>query len=138
MDKSKIFKEMKNLKTLLTAVFFGLCLTAVTAQERNRLSPEQKQEVKENLKANMDRLQLTPDQKKSYLEINSKFGQQLKESRLSGLSKEEKLKKAKDLKDQRDAEMKTLLSAEQYTTYLQIQKENKEKMREIRKSKSAE
>ncbi|MDI1255080.1 MAG: hypothetical protein PSV16_03185 [Flavobacterium sp.] len=127
---------MKNVKnTMLTFAIAFLFTIAANAQvqEEKKLSDEQKQEIIENVKVNMDRLALTEDQKAPFKEITKRYAEKLKAVKASDDSKIGKLKAAKSIIDAKNAEMKTLLTAPQYKTYLEIQDERKQKLRDKRK-----
>lgn len=103
------------------------------AQDRKAISEEQKQEMVENRKADLERLALSDEQKKKYIAVNKKFAAELKEVK-SVTDKAAKREKMESLKTQRDAEIAAMLTPEQQQTYTDIQAERKAK-RQAKKSK---
>ncbi|MGK4568615.1 hypothetical protein [Flavobacterium sp. 3HN19-14] len=127
---------MKNLKTSMTALAVGLLFSIgakAQVQEEKKLTNEQKKEIVENMKVNVERLALTDAQKEPFKEITKKYAEKAKAIKAGDETKIEKLKAAKALKEEKNAEMKTLLSESQYNTYLEIQNERKQKLLENRK-----
>ncbi|PCE63712.1 hypothetical protein B7P33_10575 [Sediminicola luteus] len=117
----KSMKKHLILVLVLSISVFGLA--------QDKLKPKQKEAAKENLKQFMSDLNLSEDQKESYLAISKKYGEQLKSLKDSDAPKQEKLKEAQHIKTAKDTEMKNLLSDAQYQTYLK----HKEDMREVLK-----
>jgi len=124
---------MKNSKLV-----FALCLlctlsfSGIQAQSKPKLSPEQKEAVIAQLKADKEKLALTKEQQEPFMEITKKYMGMMKDLKETEGGRREKFKALKDLNDKKNAEMKTLLTASQYATYLDIQKERREKMKERR------
>ncbi|MGB5820926.1 MAG: hypothetical protein WBG90_15680 [Saonia sp.] len=103
---------MKNIALVILLVIS----TVTTAQER-KVSDAQKNEVEENLAQYFAKLNLTEEQKVSYEEVIKKYGEQHRFIKESGLSEMEKLKEIQKIRSQKDAEMKKLLTKEQYEAY---------------------
>lgn len=123
---------MKNLKSSIVILLLSAAFaTAVSAQEAK--SQPNDQAAKSHFEENRNRLAITPEQQLPYKEMTKRYAGQLKEVRQSSLPTEEKRDKVKAISAERDAEMKTLLTPEQYKVYLQIQEERKIRMTERKK-----
>lgn len=122
---------MKSLKIL--SLFFALFLIGTNttfAQSRAaNLSEEQKEEIKKNLEAYAFALHLSETQKPKFEEITKKYAKQMKAVKNSGGRPMSKFEKVKSIRKNKDAEMKSLLSKDQYKVYLEKQEE---KMKERR------
>lgn len=125
---------MKNLKFTL-ALIIGLAISSNTiqAQTKPAMPEDRKTEMVNQLKLDKEKLALTKDQEASYMEISKKYGEKLKSLRDNDAERSAKMKEVKDLRDQKDAEMKVLLSEDQFKKYKEIQDERKEKMKGRRK-----
>lgn len=125
---------MKLLKVF--SLFFALFLTGTNttfAQSRaNDLSEEQKEEIKKNLEEYAAALDLSEDQRPKFEEITKRYAKQMKAVKDSGGRRMSKFKKVKSIRKNKDAEMKTLLSKDQYKVYLEKQEEMKDKMKQRR------
>jgi DNA-directed RNA polymerase subunit H (RpoH/RPB5) len=125
---------MKNLKfTIAFALFLVIGLTKSNAQTDKSLTDDQKSEMIQQMKMDKEKLALTETQEPIFKEITKKYGVQLKEVKESSEAKRDKFRKLKTIRDEKNAEVKALLSEEQYKTYLTLQEERKEKMKERRK-----
>ncbi len=78
-------------------------------------------------------LDLSEDQKPQFREISRRYAEEMKAVRDGGGGKFQKFKKLKAIRENKNAEMKDLLSEEQYQVYLEKQEENQKKMKENRK-----
>jgi len=127
---------MKVLKIL--SLFFALCFISTNttfAQSRAAsLTEEQKEEIKKNLEAYAVALDLSEEQKPKFEEITKKYAKQMKAVKENSGRRMSKFKKVKSIRKNKDAEMKTLLSKDQYKVYLEKQKEMKKNMKERRKN----
>lgn len=124
---------MKNSKLVFAlCLLLSLSFSGIQAQSKSKLSPEQKEVVIAQLKADKERLALTKEQEAPFMEITKKYLLQMKDLKASDTSRMEKFKAVKDIQGKKNAEMKALLTAPQYATYLDIQKERREKMKERR------
>lgn len=125
---------MKVLKIL--SLFFALCLMGTNttfAQSRAaNLTVEQKAQIKQNVEAYAVALQLSETQKPKFEEITKKYAKQMKAVKDSGDRPMSKYKKVKSISKNKDAEMKSLLSKDQYKVYLEKQEEMQKKMKERR------
>ncbi len=125
---------MKNLKFTL-AVIIGLAISSnsIQAQTKPAMPEDRKAEMANQLKLDNEKLALSKDQEASYMEISKKYGEKLKALRGNEEERKAKMKEVKDLRDQKDAEMKVLLSEDQFKKYKEIQEQRKEKMKGRRK-----
>jgi chloramphenicol O-acetyltransferase len=125
---------MKLLKVF--SLFFALFLfsaNTICAQSRaENLTMEQKKEIKKNLEENAAALNLSQDQKPKFEAITKKYAEQIKAVKDGGGRKLQKYKKVKSIRKNKDAEMKALLSKDQYNVYLEKQEEMKTKMKQRR------
>lgn len=126
---------MKTLKIL--SLFFALFLigtnTTFAQSKGANLTEEQKEEVKKNLEAYAVALHLSEEQKPQFEEITMKYAKQMKAVKDSGGSRMSKYRKVTSIRKNKDAEMKRLLSKDQYKVYLEKQEEMQKKMRERRR-----
>ena len=126
---------MKLLKIL--SLFFALFLIGINtncAQSRaTNLTEEQKEEIKKNLEAYAAALHLSEEQKPKFEEITKKYAEQMKAVKDSDGRPMSKFKKVKSIRKNKDADMKSLLSKDQYKVYLEKQKEIQKKIKERRK-----
>lgn len=122
---------MKNVKIFFAAMLFTMVFANNSHAQDNALSKEKKQELFNQYKENQARLDLTPEQQQPYRTIAKKYAQKMRDLRESAAAKPEKLETFKGIIADKNTEMKALLTAEQYKTYLDIQEERKEKMLEM-------
>lgn len=122
---------MKVLKVLpLIFAFFLLSMNSILAQSKaTQLTDEQKAEMAENMEAFQELLKLSEVQKPQFEAITKKYAGQMMALKDGGGSKYSKYKKVKSISKNRNAEMKKLLSKEQYQLYLEKQKELQKKMK---------
>ena len=125
---------MKLLKVLsMSFALFLIGISTTIAQTRaNNLSEEQKEEIKRNLEEYATALSLSEDQRPKFEEITKKYASQLQAVKDGGGGRRAKFKKVKAIRKNKDAEMKTLLSKDQYKVYLEKQKEMQKKMKKRR------
>ncbi len=127
---------MSLLKNKTLALFFALFLigTNITcAQSKTaKLTEEQKEEVTNNLEEYAVALDLSEDQRPKFEEITIKYAEQMIAVKNGGGRKLQKYKKVKSIRENKDAEMKILLSKDQYKVYLEKQEEMKKKIKERR------
>jgi Spy/CpxP family protein refolding chaperone len=125
---------MKNLKVVAIALLLSmLAINSAQGQEKPAVPAEQKQEMAKQNQQNKDRLGLTKEQQVPYKEIVKRYAQLMRELKGSGLPHDAKKEKLTVLISQRDAELKALLTPEQYKTYTEIQEEKKAKYLQLRK-----
>ena len=96
------------------------------------MSQEQQAEMKKNMEEFVKVLGLSEDQKPEFGAITKKYAKQMVALRDSEASKMQKYKKLQSISKNRNAEMKEILSKEQYDAYVEKQKEMQKKMREKR------
>lgn len=127
---------MSALKIL--SLFFSLFLigtnTTFAQSKAANLSEEQKEEIKKNLKEYATALHLSEGQKPKFEEITKKYAKQMIAVKDGGGRLMSKFKKIKSIRKNKDAEMKRLLSKDQYKVYLEKQEEMQKKIRERRKA----
>ncbi len=122
---------MKTLKVF--SIFAILFLTAVNfsfAQSAN-ISDEQKAEMKAVSEEYIAKLNLTDEQKEQFQAINAKYAEKAFELKNSSGPKFSKMKKAKGIKADKDAEIKAMLTDEQFATYESFKDELAAKQKEI-------
>lgn len=78
-------------------------------------------------------LNLTPEQDIPYRSIIKRYAAAIQDVRKSFLPKDEKQKKIENLQNEKEAEIKSLLSTEQFKVYLQRKEEQKTKYIDMRK-----
>ena len=125
---------MKLLKVF--SLFFALFLiginTSYAQSKADNLTDEQKEEVKKNLEEYAAALNLSEDQKPKFEAITKKYAEQMKAVKDGGGRKLQKYKKVKSIRKNKYAEMKALLSKDQYKVYSDKQEEMKTKMKQRR------
>lgn len=119
---------MNLLKTTFATLLFATLSTAAFAQDRPNLPEDQKQELVNFQQENKERLKLTAEQEEPFREISTRYFREFRENKKADIRVTEKFRKVKDIQDRKDAEMKKLLSEEQYATYLVIQQERRDRM----------
>ena len=119
---------MKLLKLTIVTLLFTTLSTTVYAQDRPNLPPEQMQELVNYQQENVERLKLTAEQQEPFREISTRYFREFRETKKSDIRVTEKFRKIKENQDKKDAEMKKLLTEEQYATYLVIQQERRDRM----------
>ena len=123
---------MKSLKIL--SLFFALFLmgtNTIFAQSRAvNLTEEQKEKINKNLEEYATALHLSEAQKPQFEEITKKYAKQMIAVKDSDDRLMSKFKKVKSIRKKKDAEMKSLLSKDQYNVYLEKQEEIRKEMKE--------
>lgn len=129
---------MKNVKIIFSmAAVFILSTNTIIAQQKKTMSKEQKEVVQEQSKKNEELLALTEEQKIKYKEITKKYNGKLKALKDSDANKMEKRKTIKKLEDDKNSELKSILSASQFNTYLEIKAERKSQTKNQKKQQPA-
>ena len=125
---------MKLLKvfSLLFALFLIGTNTTFAQSRANDLSKEQKEEIKKNIEEYASALDLSEDQRPRFEEITKRYAKQMKAVKDSGGRRMSKFKKVKSIRKNKDAEMKTILSKDQYKVYMEKQEEMKKNIKEQR------
>ena len=112
---------MKIISSFSTMVIMTLASTfSVQAQEKKTEEKINTQEVTTKPQENKDRLGLTYSQQTPYREIIKRYAEEMREVRKSVLSREEKIEKLKLIDLKREAEIKSLLTVEQFKIYLEL------------------
>lgn len=138
---------MKTIKQILSVGFILILHLGVYAQYvvdtntvetqlKKVVEPKQEQ-IKLYLSDYFEKLDLTDQQKISFIEITKKYGSQLKDLKDSDASGLSKYKTYKKIKKNRASEMKSILNESQFKIYEQVQKEVEKKIKEERKKKSS-
>lgn len=127
---------MSLLKNKSLSLFFAIFLFSTNttfAQSRaENLTEEQKEELAASMEEYFSVLDLSEEQKSEFEAITKKYADQMKAVKDSGGRRMSKFKKVKSIRKKKDAEMKTLLSNDQYNVYLDKQEEMQRKMKERR------
>ena len=119
--------------SLFLALFLMGTNTTFAQSKVANLTEEQKEEIKKNLEAYAVALNLSEEQKPKFKEITKRYAKQMIAVKDSGGRRWSKYRKVKSIRKNKDAEMKSLLSKDQYTVYLGKQEEMQKKMKERRK-----
>lgn len=119
---------MKLLKFTFTVLLFSALSTTVNAQDRPNLPPDQMQELVNFQQESVERLKLTPEQSEPFREISTRYFRENRDLKKSDIRVTEKFRKIKENQDRKDAEVKKLLTDDQYATYLVIQQERRDRM----------
>ena len=118
---------MKFNEIVIAAMLF-VGLSTTYAQDRPNLPEDQKQELVNYQQENRERLKLTAEQEEPFREISTRYFREFRDNKKAEIRVTEKFRKVKEIQDRKDAEMKKLLSEEQYATYLVIQQERRDRM----------
>lgn len=119
---------MKLLKLTFAAVLFTALSVTGHAQDRPNLPRDQMQELVNYQQENVERLKLTPEQQEPFKEISTRYYREFRDVKKSDERVTEKFRKIKENQENKDAEVKKLLTGEQYATYLTIQQERRDRM----------
>lgn len=122
---------MKNVKLLL-GLFMITCTAAWAQPGPPKLTTE---DVTKRVEQNAERLNLSEEQKKSYLEISLKYFEQGQALREEGKKdREARMEQAQSIRAEQDKEMLELLDKYQYAEYKKIQEERKSNMKRRRRN----
>lgn len=122
---------MKNKAMYLIVLFF---LSPFFLQAQQRLTEEQKKEMRARYQEYQAELQLTPEQSTQVEKINEDFFTGLAALRNSNGSRLQKYREYKSLRSKKDKQMKTVLSKEQYKKYKLFQEQLRDDLRENRRN----
>lgn len=125
---------MKQLiRFFLLTLGFGITTMAM-AQDSSKARPKRSPEELAKLQTQQykRKLSLTADQEPKVSAILLDYSTKLVEARDSKGGKMKKLQEVKHLSDTKDIAMKGVLSEQQYTDYLKLMEEQKEKIKERR------
>ncbi|MDC6384101.1 hypothetical protein D2V93_17070 [Flagellimonas taeanensis] len=78
----------------------------------------------------IEALQLSGDKKDAFVEISEKYFEKIKATRESEVSRMSKFKELKAIQDSKNKEMEALLTESEFETYKELQKENREMMKD--------
>jgi len=123
---------MKTIKLLLSFALVVISFS-VNAQEKAVVSDKINQEAKVQPQEQNKQLNLTYDQQTPYREIIKRYAEIARQVRKSILSPEEKKAKLNEIGLQREAEIKALLTPEQYKTHLELLEIRKSRMVDMKK-----
>ena len=123
---------MNTLTHILITIVL-LFFSTVTIAQQSDFPSSDKDMMKEQFAADLERLDLSEEQKADYLEISRRYGEQMMALRDSGAGRMAKYQELKSIRKDKDKEMKALLSKDQYAIYKDIQEERQQQMRERRK-----
>jgi len=124
--------KLLKVSSISFALFLFGINTTIAQTKANNLSEEQKEEIKRNLEEYAATLSLSDDQRSKFEEITKKYAEQMQALNNGGGRKLQKYKKVKSIRKNKNAEMKMLLSKEQYKVYLDKQEEMRNKMKQRR------
>ena len=123
---------MNTLTHILITIVL-LFFSTVTIAQQSDFPSSDKDMMKEQFAADLERLDLSEEQKSDYLEISRRYGEQMMALRDSGAGRMAKFQELKSIRKDKDKEMKALLSKDQYAIYKDIQEARQQLMRESRK-----
>jgi hypothetical protein len=96
------------------------------------LTDEQEIKLAKNIEEFCKVLNLSEEQTQEFEAITKKYAEQLKAVKEDGGGKIQKYKKVNTIRNNKNADMKDLLSEDQYIIYMEKQEEMKEQMKEQR------
>jgi periplasmic protein CpxP/Spy len=129
---------MKIVKIILSLTLLLLFSNVIHAQEKPKKSPEEKAEKREELKQNIQKLQLSKEQETSFMEISKRYHKKHEEIKDGNSDKKAKHNQMDELTFQKDEEMKKVLSETQFKTYKDLEKARRKERKEDRKEKPQE
>ena len=121
--------------SLFLVVFLIGTNTTFAQSSVANLTEEQKELINKNLEEYAVTLNLSEEQKPKFEEITKKYAKQMKAVKDSGGRRISKYRKVKSIRASKNAEMKRLLSKDQYKVYLEKQEEMQKKMKKRRKER---
>lgn len=118
---------MKNVRTVIAAFAVLFAVAGTQAQELKKAAP-----ARANMKAakeSMDaELQLTPEQKTKMDALRKKYAEKTRD--LREVERDKRREQIMALQEERDAEVKTILTDEQYKKFVEVRKKRKEEAKE--------
>jgi hypothetical protein len=123
---------MKTIKLLFFLALFVVSFT-INAQEKITVTDNKIQEKVVQSQDSQKQLSLTYEQQTPYREIIKRYAELARAVRKSILKPEEKKEKFKVLDLQREAEIKALLTSEQYKIHTELQEFRKSRMVDMKK-----
>lgn len=106
---------------------------SLQAQEQNAKPSDNQQPVAVQSQPLKDPLALTREQQIPFREITKRYAELMREVRVSSLPPNEKRQKIETIQTEKDAEVKGLLTPDQYKVYQQQREERKAKYLQLRK-----
>nr|WP_293294495.1 hypothetical protein [Allomuricauda sp.] len=88
------------------------------------------------LEEQIETLELSGEKKDAFVDISTKYNEKMKTIRAGDGSKMSKFKEFKSLQDEKNKELKELLSKEEYQALLELQKENRNMLKDRYKQQS--
>ena len=122
---------LKMISLFLALLLIGTNTTFAQTRVTN-ITEEQKEEIKKNIEEYAVALNLSGDQRNIFEEITKNYAKQMIAVKDSGARRMSKFREVKSIRKNKDAEMKTLLSKDQYKVYLGKQEEMKKRIKERR------
>ncbi len=116
------------MRIIQICIIFLMISFNAEAQQNKRFTEKQKKEIANQFQEYFETLNLTPDQKSKYLEINKSFKSQIELINNSGLDKKQKIKELKEIQDNKNAKILNVLNDEQYKLYVDYQQKRRENM----------
>lgn len=110
-----------------------MVILAISGFAQSKMTEKEKEEAVAKYKVYMESLNLTEEQKPKVEEINMRFFEGVSNVKKSNSSKLDKYRTFKSLSSTRDAEMKKVLTKEQYSIYKEHQEEQRENFRQRRR-----
>lgn len=121
------------MKTVRIAIAAVALLFAAGAQAQELRKTEARREMSAKMKQERENfnemLKLTPEQQAKMKDIRMKYAGKTRE--LRNTEKAERRKKTLELHDQREAEIKAVLTADQYKSYLEYREKRKSEKEEL-------
>jgi hypothetical protein len=106
---------------------------SVSAQEKTVIPEVKKEETNSQATDSKKQLNLTYEQQTPYREIIKRYAQIVRDVRKSALKPEDKKDKLKIVGLEREAEIKALLTLEQYKIHLEVEEFKKTRMLDMKK-----
>ena len=125
---------MKKLKITFAVLFCILVSNAIVAQEQKSENEDRKVEMAKQFKLAKEKLALSPEQETKFKEISLKYSEKSKSIKNSDIDKSVKRKEMIQLKSEKNEEIKAFLSETQFKTYLELQKEKRDRMKDKMKN----
>jgi hypothetical protein len=123
---------MKTLKLLFPFALLMFSF-AISAQEKTVISEVKKEEINSQSEVSRKQLNLTNEQQLPYREIIKRYALIVRDVRKSALKPEEKKEKLKVVGIEKEAEIKALLTPEQYKIHLEVEALKKSRMVDMKK-----
>ncbi|MDG3582002.1 hypothetical protein [Galbibacter pacificus] len=109
-------------------LFIALIMLQFSVSAQEETAP-QNMSYNDMLNKQVEQLQLTGAEKDSFISISKKYYDKAVEVKNSSVSRNEKFQELKSLMKGKDDELQAALSPASYSTYKEMQKENREKVK---------